>query len=181
MNLRTFWPMLLAALLAGFAGGVFSNFRPALAQQTSTPTSLPYIQAQKLEIIDQSGKVRLSLGSNPQTGAAGLSMFDGTSKSPRILIGEPGDGTNTIVLQDVNGKRLASLDLLPEGTPRLALFNSTGGSIVLGAADKSVLTFNDNSQRSRATIGLDSTGQPALAIYDSTGKVVWLVPSPPKN
>lgn len=120
MNPKTYAAMLVVAFSAGFFGGMASNPRASFAQEGPEA-----IQVARIDAVDQTGKVRIRLATNPQTGKAGLSIFDATSNSPRILIGELADGTNIIQLQDVKTNKVSSFDLLPGGTSRLADFNSS--------------------------------------------------------
>jgi len=175
MNLKTHVPMLLAASLAGFAGGAASNSRIAQAQQS--PTNIPYIQTKNVDVIDQSGKVRIRLSTSSANGASGLEMFDGTSTNPKIVVGTLPDGTSNILLMDGNGKRRASFDFLPQGSVRLALVNAalTGG-LVLGSDNESVLIFSDNNKKKRAAFGMSVLDDPGLGIYDGDGKVIWSAP-----
>lgn len=175
MTLKVIYPTLLVALLAGFFGGAASS-----RQSSAAPagiTSIQFIRTQGVEVIDRTGKVRIGLSTNPQTGAAMVSMFDPSNNSPHIIIGTQIDGSSNIQMSDSSGNKRASLDLLANGAVRLALTTAASqGGIVLGTGDKSALVFRDNSNRVRAAVGLDGTDSPTVAIYDESNKVIWTAP-----
>jgi len=169
---QTLW-LALIAIVAGVLGGSMSNARLLSAQSTTTQ-----IKTQALDVVDQSGRSRIRMATNPQSGAAAITLYDTTSSSARIVVGTLADGTTSVVLNDGSGQRRASFDIFSNGAVRVAMSNSdqTGG-LVLGSSDKSILTFSDGNQKQRATFGLTSAGDPAIAIYDSNGKVTWKEPA----
>src|SRR5713101_366270 len=110
MNIKAYGPILMVGFFAGLIGGIASGSRPSLAQQIPPTIQAQTIQAQNIEVLDRSGKLRMRLASNPQTGAAGVSIFDASNGTARIIIGALVDGTSDIQIMDANGNRRASLD-----------------------------------------------------------------------
>jgi len=136
------------------------------------------VRAQRFELVDQSGKVRIVLGVDRSTGAAGVSFFDGSNTLPRILIGTSADGSTTdIALQDTNGNRRGELSLTPTAV-RLSLVDaSLKQGVILGASsDRTALLFNDDTGKHRAAFGITPAHEPALTIYDQNQQMIWTTP-----
>jgi hypothetical protein len=173
--------ILLSALIGAISAAVISNARPTAPVQA--PTRTQYIQAERIDVVDRTGKLRISLTTNPQNGTASVSVsvFDPTHTSPRIILGTMADGTSNIQLEDENGQRRASLDYL-QGAARLVLLTSSpSGGVVLGSSDTSLLTFRDHSDRQRAVLGLSQSDDPTVQFLNDTGGVIWAAPPTPNS
>jgi len=169
--------LVITALVGGIVGGIVSNARPSSAQVG--PTKTPYIQTGRLELLDQSGKVRIRLAISPENKAAGVVLYDATHTNPAVVIQTLPDGTSNIQLQDENGQRRASFDYMTQGV-RLALLNSSlSGGTVLAAGTSPSLTFSDRNEKARAGLGLSSSDNPTVQLLDGTGTVLWSAPPTP--
>jgi hypothetical protein len=172
MNLKGAVPILVVAISAGFLGGMVFNLHSVLAEPGPQT-----IRAQQFELLDATGKVRVKLASNPQSGASGIFIFDPSNASPRIFMGISADGGTNIQLMDGDGKRRASFDLLAQGSARLSLVNSDfKGGAVLATSDNSQLVFSDDNQKPRLILGVAKSSDPAVVFYDENKNLIWSAP-----
>ena len=169
---------LLLAVVAGFAGGAFWTFFCSSTASQKIFGRTRVIRAQKIEIVDQSNKVRASLEVDTEAGVtiSGLRLYDPDERE-RILLGVTSGGDKPYVFpglsfHDYNskGERLASkiaAVLLDDGSPSLVLRDEKG-------IDRAVI---GRSSLEMAPMG---TTQPPitkwLVLYDKEGKVVWKAP-----
>jgi len=119
------------------------------AGKTSAPE---LIRAQKFELVDAEGRVRIemSMGVNGQA---------------------PG-----IRLLDEKGQRCAALSLLPDGRPGLLFLDEKGrggAKLSLEADGRPILWLNDEKRKVRAALGLGPDGSPGLLLCDWEGEVMW--------
>jgi hypothetical protein len=136
------------------------------------------VKAQRFELVDSSGKTRIAMSMNPETGAAGISLYDAGNPAPRILIGTSSDGNAEISLDDSDGNKRAELSLTSKMVRLSIVAPSLRGGVVLGSsADKTAILFNDDTPAPRAVLGLTPAREPNLTIYDQNKLPIWSTPT----
>lgn len=138
--------MLLAAMCAGYLGGLLSQVnRPASAQAGNN-----VVTAKKFVLVDNAGKTRGEFF--VKDGDPGLRLLDGAGKSRCELSLVEDDPS--LELSDENGK--------PRGE-----FFLIGGSPMLG--------LSDEKGKLRASFAM-ILGEPYINLADAAGKVTWKAP-----
>jgi len=164
--------ILIVAVVSGLIGGGVSNwlFRGELAFAQKPPHT-EVIRAGKFEVVDKDGKVRAGLmvkdGESPT-----LSLFD-KEGNDLVLMSLSSTGEAVLAFRDKGPKARLSLTLLKEG-PRVDLWDTEGKNIraaLRTGADGAPLLelFNKYTER-RAAFGIDKDDKPGLSFDDQTGK-----------
>jgi len=108
------------------------------------------VRAQRFELVDAKGKVRIQLGIGGKDGQApGAGLFDEKGQL-RAALAVGADGSPFLSLYDEKGNGRAGLSAVPEGTG---------------------LTLYDEKGKGRAGLSLVANGNPLLGLYDEKGKV----------
>lgn len=140
------------------------------------------VKAQRFELVDTSGKTRIAMSINSETGAAGISLYDANNSVPRILIGTSVDGNAEISLDDTSGNKRAELSLTSKMVRLSIVAPSLKGGVVLGSTtDKTAILFNDDTPTPRAVLGLTPAREPNLTIYDQNHQPIWSAPPQSKK
>ena len=177
-------------------------------QITAQPTVFraPYIQAEKLDIIDKVGRPRIRLATFPggdpylelydpkgQTGA----QFSMIASMPNLMLSDPSDPRGwkvtlgqlpspALSFQDSSGRLRIQLGLLPgKNEPYFQILDSRGRVRVLldvsrlfpgEQHDSPRLVLYDSQGRPRAILTLFPDESAQLGILDSAGKTLFLAP-----
>lgn len=116
------------------------------------------LNVRELNVVDQSGRARISLGFGAQSGRPAIWLYDEKGKS-RLYIGF---GTQ-------------------RGSPVLLLSDETGtGRVYLGfsATGQSTpqLTLSDERGTTRLYVGWSSSEKPTVFVHDASGTDLWHAP-----
>jgi hypothetical protein len=150
---------LVAVVLSGLlGGGLVSWLGPGRAAQAQplymdTQVTAKLMIAQKFQLLDKAGKLRMTIGPVVQGDQPGIMMYDEQGRNRATLGLILGEGDPGLMLYDAGGKARVRLAL---GTgPGLRLFDSQG------------------KERTRITVAQDS---PTLAIVGDDGTVQFQRP-----
>jgi len=156
MNVRPLLP-LTAAVLAGFAGGIFSQqfVRPAQASAPSVVT------AREVRIVDASGKLLADLGAIklPKQKKASTRLLFYADNGYRVDVGSEG-------IYFGHGF----------GNEDLGIGYSYGSSAKLSP---SIFFWYNKKGRMGLTLDADQGGAPSAWMYDVNGKTIWRAPASP--
>ena len=124
------------------------------AQRALSQTSA--LHARSLDIVDASGRTRISLGLNTN-GAPGIWVYDAHSKS-RVYVGLSAQAAPAIELEDKSEKIRVYLGL--------------------GAGEGSApeLSLTDPRGDQRLYVGWSTTEKPLFSVYGADGKTLWSSP-----
>jgi hypothetical protein len=140
--------------IAGIGLSVVSlavGFCVSQLQRVSAAAAPPIITTQALRIVDGQGNLRAALSVNPQSGTAGLSIFEPNNTNPRVIVSVRSDGAGDVELRD------------PSGSPRL----------IAGMDPQSdsagISMFEPNKSTPRLVVGVKSGGNGNVELRDSDG------------
>lgn len=141
--------MLLAAMAAGYVGGLMSQANTAAVAAISKPAISQVVRARKFEVVNADGKVRGVFGDRGDGPA--LELYDGVDKMRgRFCL----------------GGGFARLELLNSGKPVGMFFDDKG--------DPKLWLF-DSAGKVRAAFAC-SRGNGGAAIVGSDGRISWQAP-----
>ena len=206
MNRKQFAVMAAVMMIAGFAGGLLSERmfpHPTARAATTAPgvergVALEFVSAKEFRLVDPSGKalavlavhdgnrpaleffnqdgtLRMMVGLNKKEGPT-IQFMGKAGKVRAALMMDEREGQPRLYLADVNHTPRIALDLLPDGTPQISLFDRRGfGRAQLGLTDRQdpYLALHDQGQAPRATLSLRPDGTPALEFFDRGGRSIW--------
>jgi hypothetical protein len=147
MRQESFGLLFAAAVLGGLIGAVTTQGLTAriVSAQTAPPGKI--VQAEKFEVVDQTGKVRMQIGVTDQgdpsitllddahrpliqlaAGQAGAGLLIGNAEQPTLaLLGVDDRGAPNLILNNPTGKKHASLGVqATTGEAFLQLFTQEG-------------------------------------------------------
>ena len=168
--LKTFG--MVVALIVTLLASVWLLSKTPAAEAAEKPTSKPAaktVRAERFEVVDQSGKVRISLGVDQN--AYGLSLIDDKGNR-RVLLRTDKDGPSLGFLDQTEEVR--AVLLANKGGPKLMMGDAKGVfrlGLMLGETGP-VLSMMDTDKTARATIAVFKD-TPGILINDPTGKTVW--------
>jgi len=125
------------------------------AARQANPTTLQVVRAQRFELVDAQGRVRIDLGMGVDGSTPCVRLLDGQDQ-PRIRLSLRPDGGPILGLGDEKGQPRAVLRVTADGSSILGLFDDKGK----GGAGLAVL----------------SDGRASLGLSDDKGKVIWRAP-----
>lgn len=168
MRKESFGLMLGAAVLGGLIVAVANQGLTARAVYAQSATAGKIVRAEKFEVVDQAGKVRVQIGLTEQgdpsitlldaahrpmiqlvagNGAAGLTI-GGTEQPALALFGVDDHGAPNLILNNPNGTKHASLGVQADtGEAFLQLFTQDGTPRVsmIAHADKGEILTSPKS------------------------------------
>jgi len=126
------------------------------AQQAASQSQV--LNVRELNVLDQSGRARISLGFGATSGRPAIWLYDEAGKS-RMYIGFGTQrGAPVIVLSDESGTSRAYLGFSAAGqsTPQL--------------------TLSDDRGTTRLYVGWGTSERPTLFVHDASGTDLWHAP-----
>jgi len=147
MHKESFGLILGAAVLGGLIGAVTTQGLTARPVSAQTASLGKIVQAEKFEVVDQAGKVRMQIGLTDQgdpsitllddahrpliqmaAGRAGAGLLIGNKEQPTLaLLGVDDRGAPNLILNNPNGTKHASLGVqATTGKAFLQLFTQDG-------------------------------------------------------
>jgi hypothetical protein len=147
-------------------------------QRVSAADVPSVMTTQALRIVDSQGNLRAALSVNPQSGVAGLSIFEIGNQSPRIVVSVRQDGVGVVELRDSSGSKRGELAAGSGGGASLTLSDQNQGGqstprLVAGVAPQSgaasVSMFEPNNSNPRILLGVKSDGIGSVELRDSDG------------
>ena len=173
MQKRQYGLLLVLAITAGVMGGTVSNRLfmnlPAFAQKASQQGEV--IRAERLEVVDKSGKRRAWFGLAPH-GNAGLGLYDQNENISATLTVTP-ERTTGLILVNKDGNRRAGLVLSAEDEPTLELYDKDKKcrmKLALATGEEPQLWLNDRNENPRIAVGLSPDGSATLGVANSDHK-----------
>jgi hypothetical protein len=131
------------------------------------------VRARRFELVDESGRVRVVLGTQSDNGAPGLLISDSAGR-PRIALHVSPEDAPAFDLLDASGAPRIHVALDTDGAPVVTLFGSTerATQALLGvSADGSAhLRLVSPDGRTRLFFSLQPDGTPYLALMDPEGR-----------
>ena len=172
MSASRFHLLLLATVFSSFLGGMTTEYlRGELAVADEMPRGMRRLRAERVEIVDEHGRVRMSLGPDL------LLMEDDTSgTSERIVLGATG-----LLLAKASPEQVLELSLGPSGM--LVVENGRPRLDASLRGGEPSVRLRDDQGRLRAALGpseLDPLGATrgafSLALFDMDGNRMWTAP-----
>lgn len=166
---RTQFAVTLAVVaVAGMLGGSLTNWlRPAPAHAQASARRV--IRAQLLEIVDEAGKVRVSVGAGPQS--AGLAVYDEEGRA-RLGLSYQSDGRSMIGLAGEDEiTRMILAHNAAQGRTAMQILNNAGESCIdIGETPNGpgVLLYNQPG-KARITLKACPGETVGLQILDEAG------------
>ncbi|GEM_PF-5790865 len=159
MHKESFGLILGTAVLGGLIGALVTHGLTATIVSAQAATAEKVVRAEKIEVVDQAGKVRMQIGVTDQgdpsitllddahrpliqiaAGRAGAGLLMGNSEQPTLaVLGVDDRGAPNLILNNPNGKKHASLGVqATTGEAFLQLFTQDGTPRVslIARADK---------------------------------------------
>jgi hypothetical protein len=163
------------AVAAILVAGLALLLRGGGAQGVDKP---PYLKASALDIVDDSGKVRVGMGVD-KDGHSSLTLSDAGGVT-RLDLLVTKDGFSQVRLWDpvVLGKYRAAIGVDKPAMPFVNLFSKDGkirGSLFLNADDAPDLKLYDSNGKMRVWMNVNSKDpqDAGLGLYDADGKNTW--------
>ena len=145
----------------------------AIAYAAGKTTAPEVIRAQRFELVDAEGRVRIEMSIAGLSGQApGIRLLDekGTGRAGLVLFR---DGRPGLALSDEKGAVRAGLGLLRDGRPIMTLSDEKGearAALSLLSDGSPILWLRDEKGKLRATLAVFPDGNPILGLYDEKGK-----------
>ena len=189
--------MLIAAMAAGYLGGLMSQANTAAVAAGTGPVTSDVVKAKRFELVDAKGETR-GLFTVGKDGDPILVLYDSAGQvrggfstlngDPMLVLNDSAgqvrglfgtlNGDPMLVLNDSAGQVRGSFGVDKDGDPKLALRDSAGkrrgelGTV----AGSSMLVLYDSAGKRRGSFAVDKDGDPMLCLRDSAGKAVWSAP-----
>jgi hypothetical protein len=199
LNSRT-WLYATVVAAGGFVGGLAAlQFAPgqALAARHHNPR---VITAEEFDLVDRTGERRASLQVTPR-GMSDLMMFDGEGNDRaefrtardgsssvsffdgkgtlRVMVGEI-PGRDGIAIYDTKGRQIATLQVAPDNSASLTLYDSSigaaRGGLGIASTGEPALVLFDQQGRDRLELHVLANGHPGIALADENGKSIAGLP-----
>jgi len=148
------------------------------AARQANPTTLQVVRAQRFELVDAQGRVRIDLGMGVDGSTPCVRLLDGQDQ-PRIRLSLRPDGIPALTLLGEKGETRAELSLGADGGPILGLGDEKGQprAVLRVTADgSSILGLFDDKGKGGAGLAVLSDGRASLGLSDDKGKVIWRAP-----
>jgi hypothetical protein len=123
MRKESFGLMLGAAVLGGLIGALTNQGLTARAVQAQAATAGKLVQAEKFEVIDQAGNVRVQIGLTEQ-GDPSITLLDNAHRPMIQLV--TGNGAAGLTIGSQEQSALAVFGVDAHGAPNLMLNNANG-------------------------------------------------------
>jgi len=143
--------MLMAAMAAGYVGGLMSQANTRALAEGGTPITSDVVRAKRFELVDSTDKVHGALCITIKGGPA-LRLYDTAGNTRAVL--HVFEGEPALRLFDSAGKVRGEFSTL-DGDPTLALY--------------------DSASKPRGTFFI-SGGRARLGLYEAGGKPTWSAP-----
>ncbi len=149
----------LGLLAIGFVGGVvLSSDQPFAAEEAKFQAAAP-IYTSAINIVDQEGKIRASLG-----------LWDGNH--PALVLGD--DQCDRRASLAVYGKERTGLTLYGEDCKRRV-------ALEVQYDDLPTFVLRDHRDHPRVQVLLNRDGSPLVRLFDDEGKALWEKPAVVKD
>ncbi|WNM56678.1 hypothetical protein [Candidatus Nitrospira allomarina] len=153
-NKRTWSAIVLASLFLGSMGGMLlASTNPADSKGSAPNVSEP-ISTSALQIVNEEGKVRATLG-----------LWDGDH--PALIMGDDACGRRASLA--VYGKERTGLTLYGEDCKRRA-------ALEVQSDDLPMFVLRDHLDNPRVQVVLNKDGSPLVRLFDANGKSLWEKP-----
>jgi len=161
----------MLAVLAAVGGLLFVGATEPVAK---------VVRAQKFEVVDSEGNVRV--GVTTAGGSAGLYVKDKDGKLRLRMgagMGLTDAGQPSLSMRDKDGNLRVALSVEDDGRPMLGLSNKDGRPRVLLWVDEDGspgLVLSDKDEKFVAMLRVFDDVGPRLVLSDKDGKVIWKAP-----
>jgi len=150
--------------------------RTATTRLADVPTNgavAQVVRAQRFEVVDAEGRVRVLLSMGPDGQVPSLTLHDEKGDIRACLWTHP-DGSTSLTLCDEKGATRASLSTHTDGSPILMLHDEKGAtraSLGTHPDGRPILMLHDEKGEVRASLWTPPHGSPSLSLHDTKGDI----------